>query len=184
MYVLASSLKNLSIISLLNGQVVSTVSGPIVNPDKLEVVAVYCLNGAWRKRSSVVMTRDIREIAREGLVIDSLEDIEDASEIVRLKAVIDRHYSPMGANVVTESGHKLGKVEDYTIETLSYKIQKLYLKQSLLKNLLLNSLVIDRSQIVDVTPSAIIVKDSTVAVPLKKPTAAVLAPQPVVQTPE
>ncbi len=183
MYILASSLKNLPIISLLNGQIVSAVAEPIINPDALELVAVYCQNGFWRKRSSVIMARDIREVAKEGLVIDSLEDIEDASEIVRLKAVIEQHYSPDGAEVVTQSGDKLGKVEDYAIETTGYRIHKLYLKQSLLKNLLLNNLVIDRSQIVDVTPKTIVVKDATISKAAKK-TARTLAPQPVVPTPD
>lgn len=178
---LASSLKNLPVISLLNGQVVSTVESAIINPDKLELVAVYCQNGIWRKSTSVIMARDIREIAREGLVINSLEDIEDASEIVRLKAVIERKYNPIGSDVITQSGEKLGKTEDYSIETTSYKIQKLYLKQSLLKNLLLNNLIIDRIQIVDVTPNTIIVKDATLTdLGKKKPVARVLAHPPVV----
>jgi uncharacterized protein YrrD len=183
MYVLASSLKHLPVISLHNSQIVSSVTEPIVNPDNLEVVAVYCQSGFWRKRDSVIMTRDIREIAREGLVIDSLEDIEDASEIIRLKRIIEKQYNPIGAYVITESQAKLGKVEDFTIETSGYRIQKLYLKQSLLKNLLLNSLIIDRSQIVDVTPTAIVVKDATLSQAAKKPARA-LAPHPATPTPE
>ncbi len=183
MYVLASSLHNLPIISLLNGQIVSTVQEPVVNPDNLEIVAVFCGSNTWRKRTSVIMARDIREIAREGLVIDSLDDIEDPSEIVRLKTVIDKQYKPVGASVMTQSGTKLGKVDDFAIDTLSYKIQKLYLKQSLLKNLLLNNLVVDRAQIIDVTPQTIIVKDAIITKPIKKATQ-VLAPPPVIPTPE
>ncbi len=166
MYVLASHIKNLPVISLLNGQIVATAGTPIVSRDRLELMAVYCFMGTgmtlWRKNTTVIMTRDIREIAREGLVIDSLEDIEDVAEIVRLKDVVNQKFNPVGLTVVNESGQQLGKVEDFTINLESYKLQKLYVKQSLMKNLLLNSLVIDRAQIVDVTNKIITVRDAII----------------------
>lgn len=159
---MASHLNNLPIISLRNGYVVARTGKPIVNQTKLEMVAVYCQTGGWRKTKAVIMARDIREVAREGLVIDSLEDIEDVEEIVRLKTVIEQRFEPIGVNVVTEAGSNLGKVEDFTLNVKTFQIQKLYVKQSLLKNLLLNNLVIDRAQITDVTSKQITVRDATV----------------------
>ena len=179
MYILASSMSNLPILSLHTGQTIGVVDAPVINPDNLQIVALYCGSGPWRKRTSVIMTRDIREIAREGLVIDSLEDIEDASEIVRLGSIVEQNYNPIGMPVVTQTGDQLGKIEDYTVDVADYRIQKLYLKQSLLKNLLLNNIVVDRSQIVDVTPRAIIVRDATAAA--NESNLPNLAPQPLPQ---
>ncbi|MBW3538194.1 hypothetical protein KY386_01740 [Candidatus Parcubacteria bacterium] len=176
MYILASHLDGLPILSLRNGQPVALAGQTVIDPDKLEVVAVYCQSGSgpWRKNTAVILARDIREVAREGIVIDSLEDIEEVSEIVRLKAVIDKHFQPKGAPVMTESGHQLGKVEDYTINVKSFLIQKLYVRQSIIKNLLLNNLVIDRSQVVQVTPQGIVVRDASVKD--KRPA---LSPRPI-----
>ncbi|MFI5240387.1 MAG: hypothetical protein ACHQUB_01610 [Candidatus Saccharimonadia bacterium] len=162
MYILGSSLINLPILSLQSGQPIAFVSSPIIKPETLEIVAIFLQSGTWRKNTAVVLARDIREITREGLIIDSLDDIEDASEIVRLQAVITQKFNPMGLLVVDQSGNNLGKVEDYTVDAVSYKIQKLYLKQSLLKNMLLNNVIVDRSQIIDIQPTKIVVRDATV----------------------
>src|SRR5438270_8826890 len=103
------------------------------------------------------MMRDVRQVAKDCLVIDSEDEIEEASEIVRLQQILETKFQLIGLPVLTESGHKLGKVEDYTLELASYRVQKLYVKQPIMKNLLLNHLVIDRDQITDVTPKQITV---------------------------
>lgn len=178
MFILASQLENLPILSLRHGQPVAVSGHLIVDPDKLAVVAMYCQAGAglagWRKSTAVIMVRDIREVAREGIVIDSLEDIEEVGEIVRLKDIIDKRFKPKASLVISESGHQLGKVEDYTVHVRSFLIQKLYVKQSLIKNILLNSLVIDRSQVVEVTARHIVVRDASA-----KDRHAALSPRPV-----
>jgi uncharacterized protein YrrD len=172
MYILASHIKNLPVLSLQNGAPVATTGEPIINRDKLELVAVYCKSGFWRQSTHVIMSRDIREIARQGLVIDSLDEIEEIGEIVRLKKIVDARFNPIGMNVVTEAGDALGKVEDYTLNVKGFHIQKLYVKQSILKNLLLNNLVIDRTQIVEIADKKFVVRDA------KLPKAK-LAPSPI-----
>ena len=165
MFILASQLKDHPIISLQNGQVVAVAGDLLIDSATLTVAAVYCHSGGWKKETNVLMMRDVRQVAREGLVIDSLEDIEDVAEIVRLKVIIESGFRLMGIAVINESGDHLGHVEDFTVHLESYKVQKLYLKQSLLKNLLLNNLVIDRSNILEVTNQHIVVRDATVPIP-------------------
>ncbi len=174
MYVLGKQLQDLPIISLQTGQTVARSGKPIIDPDKLEIQAFYCLSGLVVQSMAVLLVRDIRQLGRDGILIDSLEEIEDATEIVRLADLIRQRFSPIGLPVLNESGIRLGKVEEYTVKLDGYQIQKLYLKQSVLKNLLLNSLVVDRSQIMEVTVKQIVVRDATVKEPL-------LGPQPVTQ---
>lgn len=163
MYALVNQLQNLPIISLQTGQPVATATRPIINPDKLELVAFYCSFKRWqRNQAAVLLVKDIRQIAAEGIVIDSVDEIEDPNDIIRLKAVINQHFHLSGLLVANESGIRLGRVEEYTVNLQTFQIQKLYLKQSLLKNLLLDNLVIDRSQIIDISPKQIIVRDATV----------------------
>jgi len=162
MYALASQLLNLPIVSLQTGQTVAVAGRPIVNPDTLSLVALYCQAGRFRPGNAVLLVRDIRQVGSDGIVIDSFEDIEDASEIVRLGSVIQQRFNPIGIAVINESGQRLGKVEEYTVNLDNYQIQKLYLKQSVIKNLLLNNLVVDRTQIIDVKPRQITVRDATV----------------------
>jgi sporulation protein YlmC with PRC-barrel domain len=171
MFVLASQLQKLPVISLQTGQTVASTGKLIINPDDLQLVAFSCQTKD-RGSSAVLMVRDVRRASRDGILIDTAEEIEDSSEIVRLKALIDKKFEVSGLPVITESGQKLGKVDEYTLNLQSYSIQKLYLKQPLIKSLLYSNLVIDRSQIIDVTSTQITVKDATIKSPL-------LAPQPL-----
>lgn len=172
MFVFASDIVGKPILSLQSGHPVAKVASLLINPDTLELVALFCSGNGWRKSEAALLLRDVRDIMRDGIIIDSPEDITNVSEIVRLQSLIERKFNLAGATVVTEAGHKLGTVEDFTIDTTSYKVQKLYLKQSVIKNFLLNNLIIDRSQIVDVASDRITVKDTSV-------TASGLAPQPI-----
>ncbi len=174
MYALLSQIEKLPIVSLQTGQKVAQLDKPIINRSNLELMAFYCQSGYFRQRGPVILSRDIRQINRDCLVIDSVDEIENPQEIVRLQEVIRENFDPKGRIVVNETGIRLGKVTDYNINLQTNLIQKLYVKPSAFKHLVINNLVIDRSQIVDISDRQITVRDATV----KKP---VLAPQPAPQ---
>lgn len=159
MYILANQLKDLAVMSLQTGQPIAVVERPIINPANLEVMALQCAVGR-RRQSSVILLRDIRQFATDCIIIDSFDDIEDAKEIVRLREVVKRRFDPIGKQVINESGHRLGKVEDYTINLKTFMLQKLYVHQSLMKSIMFNNLVVDRTQILDVTDRHFTVRDS------------------------
>lgn len=167
MFILASQIQDAPILSIRNGHPVAMAGKMLINADKLEVAAVFCKSPGWRGDDHVLLLRDIREYSRSGIIIDSLEDIEDIGEIIRLGDVMERNYQINGKPVVTESGHKLGKVEDYSVDTISNSIQKIYIKPSLLKNLMVNNLVIDRSNILKADDNQITVSDASLKTPAK-----------------
>lgn len=167
MLILASQIQDSPILSILNGHPVAVAGNMLINADKLEVAAVFCKSPGWRGENHVLLLRDIREYSRSGIIIDSLEDIEDIGEIIRLGDVMERNYQIIGKPVVTEGGHKLGKVEDYSVDTISNNIQKLYIKPSLLKNLMVNNLMVDRAHILKADDNQIIVSDASLKTPAK-----------------
>lgn len=160
MYVLANQLEGLPIMSLQTGAAIAVVERPVVNPTNLEVMALQCNIGRVRKQGSVLLMRDIRQFARDCIIIDSFEEIEDIEEIVRLRDIAARAFNPVGKPVFSESGQRLGKVEDYTINLKTFMLQKLYVHQSLMKSILFNNLTVDRTQIIDVTDKQFTVKDA------------------------
>lgn len=167
MLILASQIQDSPILSIRNGHPVAMAGKMLINADKLEVAAVFCKSPGWRGENHVLLLRDIREYSRSGIIIDSLEDIEDIGEIIRLGDIVERNYQIVSKPVVTESGHKLGKVEDYSVETISNTIQKIYIKPSLLKNLMVNNLVIDRTNILKADDNQITVSDASLNAPAK-----------------
>lgn len=167
MLILASQIQDAPILSIRNGHPVAVAGKMLVDPDKLEVAAVFCKSPGWRGENHVLLLRDIREYSRSGIIIDSLEDIEDIGEIIRLGDVVERDYQIVGKPVITEGGHKLGKVEDYSVDSISNTIQKLYIKPSLLKNLMVNNLMVDRAHILKADDNQIVVSDASLQTPAK-----------------
>jgi len=160
MFVLSEQLKNLEVISLRETRLVARLGAPIINPDDLEIKAFFCLAKNFQEQR-IVLANDIAKINRVSLIINSEEDVSMLSEVVRAKELVRQNFQLKLLPVYSESGVSLGKVEDYTIDLGSFKVQKIYVKQSLFKNLLLRRLIIDRAQIVEVTPRKIIVRDGS-----------------------
>ena len=162
MYILSDQIKSLSVISLQTGETVAMTTGPIIDPSKLEIIAFSC-KPAGDKQHPILLTQDIRQLTQNALLIDGYDEIEEASEIIRLQDILVQRFQLTNCRVENESGTNLGKVEDYSLNVETYLINKLYVKRPLLKSLAKGSLVIDRTQIVDVKRDKIVVRDATVA---------------------
>ncbi len=164
MFILAKQLSNLPVMSLQTGQSMAMTVRPLISMPNLETLALFCA----QKRDSqrVVLMRDIRQFATDCIIVDSEDDLEDPAEIVRLSAALKAGFNPIGKLVVNESGVNLGRVDDFTINLDDFKVQKLYVQQSLMRSLLFNSLVIDRTQITDISPTRFTVRDAGVKQPL------------------
>lgn len=162
MYVLAHNLAPLPIISLQTGLTVATTSGLIIDPGSLEVIAFTCLSPERREDLALIL-RDIRELGLDCLIIDSEDELVEISEVVRLKELWDRRFTLIACKVVSDMGRGIGTVEDYTVNLDTNKVQKIYVRQSVFKSLFGSSLIIDRTQIVDVAPKRIIVREASLA---------------------
>lgn len=165
MYVLASQLINLPIISLQTGETVSHARSLVIEMASLEIVAISCAN-MKEYTDPILMVKDIRQLATDCIIIDSDDDIGSAGDVVRLKEPLLASYSPIGAHVVSHMQRPIGKVEDFTINSESLKLQKLYVRQPIWRSWLGASLVIAREQILDVMPKQIVVREATADVKL------------------
>jgi uncharacterized protein YrrD len=171
MFLLAKQLINLPVISLQTGRQVATAGEPIINPDNLSCVAFHCTT-TQRLAKPIIMARDIRQVARDAMIVDSEEEVSEAEEIVRLAETLK--FRIVGCNVATESGEKLGKVEDYTLNVDDWRVNKIYVKPPFLKSLLSSNLIIDHNQITEARIGHITVRDAWVKQPFIAP-----APKPV-----
>ncbi len=171
MYVLASKLESLPILSLQTGETVAAIQRPVIDTANLELPAYLC-QAAHHDQPLLLMSRDIRQTAPDCIIIDSEEELTETNEVVRLGPLLEQDFIPLGKVVVTDLGRQLGHIEDYTINTETSRIQKLYIRQSILRSLLGSSLIVDRAQIIEVTPRQIIVRDTATKAPMlaTKPT--------------
>ncbi len=155
---LSLTLSNKPVLSLRTGTMVATAYAPIINPDNLKIEGLHCKD-RYNNCSLVLLFQDIRELNREGYVIDDFNVLSSSDELVRLADIRSLDYQIIGKPVETVSKVKLGKVSDYAVETANMYIQKLYVNRQIFKNFTGGSLSIDRHQIHEVTDKRIIVQD-------------------------
>jgi sporulation protein YlmC with PRC-barrel domain len=161
MYALASQMDGLPVISLQTGEAVAWTRQPIIDVGTLEIRAFRC-ETTKSKHLQILMARDIRQLAADCVIVDNEEELTDPDDIVRMKSIISSSYNPIDKQVVSDTGRKLGLVEDFTINLDTNRVQKLHVRQSILRAWMGNSLIIDRTQIIDIAPKHITVRDSTV----------------------
>jgi uncharacterized protein YrrD len=162
---LSSSLLNRPVLSLRTGGVVATTTTPIINPTNLKIEGFYCVDAFQRKNTVILLYQDIRDVIPQGFVVNDHDALAEPEELVRLKSTMDLKFDLMGKQVKTVSKQKVGKVVDYATETTTMFVQKIYVGQSLLRNLTGGSLGIDRTQIVEITDRKIVVQDLSQRVP-------------------
>ncbi len=156
-----SQYENVTVMSLRGGRRISTTIEPIINPHKLRIEGLYCEDRA-SGIDKILLMEDIREFSDLGIIVDSEDSLMDPADLVRLEKVIQMDFSLIGNRLVTQSGKKLGHVEDFAIDDISYRIEKIYARPTALKTFSTNDYIINRRQVASVSHDEVIVKDATV----------------------
>lgn len=168
MYALQSALKGRPVISLQTGERIARLSTPVLDVTNFEIQAYACSHTHHGQRA-LLMIADIRQFAEDCVIIDDEDQLTAPEDLVRLAGSLRHNYSPIGKPVYSELGARLGTVEDYTINLQTSRIQRLHVRQALWKSWSGAGLDIDRTQIIDVTPERITVRDATIKEPVLAP---------------
>jgi uncharacterized protein YrrD len=155
---LSESLVNRPVMSLRTGQQVAMAVEPIINPNNLKIEGFYCTD-RFSKGELVLLYQDIRDIISQGFVIDDHDVLTPPDELVRLKEVMETGFTLIGKSVETVNRQHIGKVSDYATELETMYVQKIYVSQSLFKNLAGGNLGIERNQINEITDRKIIINE-------------------------
>jgi uncharacterized protein YrrD len=162
MLALRDRLLNAPVVSLQTGLQLGVTSGAIIDPRHLNIVAFYCTGPRIGFNPAVLHVSDVREFSSLGFIVNAAENIMQPVELPRLQEVIDYHFQLEGKLVIEENGHKIGKVETYTAETETFYIAKLHVNPGMLRSFITTEVPIDRSQIVSITATEIIVRQAAV----------------------
>ena len=158
---LSASLLNQPVLSLRLGGPIGTAIEPIINPHNLKIIGWWCKTpGNGRE---VLLADNVREFTPGGMAVNDEEALSTADDLVRYQEVLETGFQLIDKLVKTKR-HKLGKVSDYSYNEGLF-VQKLYVSRSLTKVFTNEStLVIDRTQILEVTDQYILVRDTEVKV--------------------
>ena len=149
-----SSFHDTKLFSIRSGGPIGAIAKPIINPNNLHIDGFFAsaMNG---QSEGIIVDMDVRDLSPKGLIIDNHEDITDSSELVRLQPIVAINFELIGKSVYA-GRMKIGKVEDYVVDTKSLFIVKLYVQPSLLK-ISAGQMIFDRQSIIEVTDKKIVV---------------------------
>lgn len=169
MLITGSRLLHAPVMSLQTGGELARTTLPIIDPSTLEILAYELTGPLLSTHPSLLRVVDVREFSEIGLIVDSSDEFVSPEDIIKLNEIFTLHFNIEGMHVIDKKGHKLGKVDGYTIDTSGFRIQQLSVKRPFLKSLNDTHLLIHRTQINEINDKAIIVNSET-------------KPQPVITT--
>nr|HMM62069.1 PRC-barrel domain-containing protein [Candidatus Saccharibacteria bacterium] len=135
MLVLGSRLLSMPVMSLQTGTKLAETNLPLIDPSNLKILAYNVSGPLLGNKKTLLLVSDIRELGKLGMIIDSSDEFVELDDVVAIKKVSDLNFKLIGMAVIDETKRKLGKVEDYSIDTDSFVIQQLHVKRGLLKSL-------------------------------------------------
>lgn len=155
---LSDALLNRPVLSLRTGAQIATAVTPIINPNNLKIEGWYCQD-RFSKETLVLLEQDVRDIIKQGIVVNDHDVLTEPDELVRLKEILDYEFELIGKPVVSANKKRVGKLNDYAVETETLYIQKIYVAQSIMKSFGSGALSVDRSQITQITNRKIVIQD-------------------------
>lgn len=147
--------------SLQTGGRLGQTHKPIIDPGNLKIVAFEIEGALLSEHPALLRTADIREMGRIGMIINSNDEIIGLHDVIKIEKLYELGFPLINMPVIDEHRRKLGKVEDYTVETNSFVIQQLTVKRGFFKAFTDTGLLINRSQIIEINDFGIIVKSPT-----------------------
>lgn len=163
MLITASTLLNTPVMSLQTGSELGRTAREIIDPRDLSIVA-YELDGPLLDQDPTLLRlEDVREIGPLGMIIDSADELIGVADVIELKKVYEYDFQLLDKPVFDEKGHKIGRVNGYTLMSGNFIIQQLNIRRPLLKSFGDTGMLIHRSQVTKVTDQRIIVKSATVS---------------------
>ena len=160
MLVLGTRLKDTPVMSLQTGTRLALTSAPIIDPSNLKIMAFELEGPLLKEKPSFLRVADIREMGGVGMIIDSSDELLGLDDVIKVKELYELGFKLIGMNVVDEHKKKLGKVDNYTIETGSFVIQQLNVRRGILQGLTDTGLLVHRSQITNINNTTITVKST------------------------
>lgn len=158
MLMMSKGLFGQPILSLHTEGQIGVAQEPIINPHNLKIIGWWCKSPSSPKQL-VLLADNVREMMPKGLAVDNDSALSAPEDLVRHREILDIHFVLLDKLVRTKR-HKLGKVSDFTYDESMF-VQKLYVARSLVKIFSPeDTLIIDRSQIQEVTDNYILVDDN------------------------
>ena len=160
MLVAASRLIGTPVLSMQATGQIASIGSPIIDPTSLKIIAFRLTGPLVNKAAANILdVSSIREYSRYGMVIDSIDELVEPDDVVKISEILKLNFVLNDLKVETKKGSKLGKVSDYIVTDDNFSVQQIIVKRPLIKGFIDPELTIPRKEIVEINDYKIIVKD-------------------------
>jgi len=161
MLILGTRLLNTPVMSLQTGGRLASTQKPVIDPSNLKIVAFEVEGQLLSERPALLRVDEIREMGRVGMIVNSNDEFIGVHDVIKIERLYELGFPLIGMVVIDDTKRRLGKVEDYTVDTDSFVIQQLTVHRGFFKGLTDTGLLISRTQIIEITDNEIVVKSPT-----------------------
>lgn len=162
MLISLAELVDIPVMSLQTGTEVAYTVDPIVDPATLDILAYELEGDSLDMQPAFLRVQDIRELSDMGFIIDSSDELISLDDIVNHAALYKNPLHLEGMRVIDDTGLQLGKVESAIMNTSTFRIEQLQVKLPLLKRFIETNLLINHTQIKDITEDTVVVRSGTI----------------------
>jgi uncharacterized protein YrrD len=162
MLIVGTRLLNTPVMSLQTGGRLANTQKPVIDPSNLKIVAFEVEGQLLSERPALLRVDDIREMGRVGMIVNSNDEFIGVHDVIKIEKLYDLGFPLIGMSVIDDQKHKLGKVDDYTVDTDSFVIQQLTVQRGFFKGLTDTGLLISRNQILEINDDEIVVRSSSI----------------------
>lgn len=141
-----------------NNKEIGKVKELIINFETGKLLG-FQLSEGLLKELRVLRLEDVKEMKDTKIFVDNDISIKPLHNFSQFEDLLKKEIKIKDNNVVTESGRELGTIVDFSLDEVSYKIDKLFVKNSFLRDLFKGKLIISFDKIISISKSAIVVKD-------------------------
>lgn len=159
MLISSSRLIKTPVMSLQTGGRLATTKASVIDPRNLFILAFELEGPLLDETPSFLVVTDIRELGSMGMIVDSSDEFVGVNDVIKIKEVYDFSFSLDGLAVKSQKGKRIGKVVGYSVEPGKFMVKQLQVRRPLLRSLADTELLIDRTQIIEISNDAVVIKD-------------------------
>ena len=135
------------------GEYIASVSDIVIDPERGKAAAILLGKGGF------ILPDRIIDLTDKKILISGGPKTDEASAPFTIKKIVGEDYRLAGSKVETIKGESLGRVKDYAMEAVNFKIKKLFVSGGILKDFIKGELIIFDNQIVEIKKERVVVKD-------------------------
>ncbi|HLC75782.1 MAG TPA: hypothetical protein VJB82_01515 [Candidatus Peribacterales bacterium] len=155
MHLLQSAMRGIEVIDSIDHHIHGIVTGTIIDPDRAKIIA-FIIGRFGFPEPHALMTQDIESWGNR-IHIRDVDVLGELSDFVRLNQYRNDDRSFIGQEIRTKSGQRIGRCADVQFRTDTFDLEWIFPRRFFRK-----ALPLPISEIVEVTPEAIIIKDQGV----------------------